>query len=116
MIQVFSVSCLRLISSCARIFAIVLMLLVLSGVPALVNAATHDHTDECSECGSSDPSSCPPGPLCPCAPHMIAAQRVAILIEPLPVAQMQPSTAAPDTRLPPSITGEGVFHPPRHLA
>lgn len=96
------------------------MLLVFSGIPSLVNAATHDHTDECSDCGSGcprscDPGGCPPGPLCPCAPHLIAAERVPILLV-LPVAQPQPATAGPDTTLPPSIVGDGVFHPPRHLA
>lgn len=99
-----------------RILAIALMVLMCSGIPSLVSAAVHDHTDECSDCGSDCPGkSCPPGPLCPCAPHVIAAERVVIVLAHL-VACAQPETAAPDSRLPASIESDRVFHPPRHLA
>lgn len=108
------------IAAFLRIVSIALMVLMCSGIPSLVNAAVHEHTDECSDCGSDcpgncDSKSCPPGPLCPCAPHVIAAERVVIVLAHL-VACAQPETAAPDTRLPASIDGDGVFHPPRHLA
>ena len=97
------------------------MVVTCSGIPSLVNAARHEHTDQCSDCGGDcrgncDPRSCPPGPLCPGAPHLTEAQRVAIVLV-LPVAQAlgaAPTTL--DTRLPLSIVGDGVFHPPRQLA
>jgi hypothetical protein len=90
-----------------------------SGIPALVSAATHDQTDDCSDCGtdcpgSHDPGGCPPGPLCPCAPHVLPAERVPVVLV-SPFVYARPTTHPTDTRLPASVVGDGVFHPPRRL-
>lgn len=96
-----------------------LIVVTSTGVSSLVAVANHDHGSECSDCGpdcpgNCDPHSCPPGPLCRFAPHIVVAQAQPILTVVLNAARRPTFTI--DTRVPPSVTAGGVFHPPRCLA
>ena len=100
-----------------RALTIILIVVASTGVSSLVSGADHD--SECVDCGpdcpgNCDPHTCPPGPLCPCAPHIVVAQAQ-------PAPRVVPNVARRvtftiDTRVPPSVTAGGVFHPPRCLA
>jgi hypothetical protein len=87
-----------------------------SGLLSLAAAATHDHDAECFACDTGCPGSCdplrgPPGPLCCCAPQVLVAPQIALTIID-PVVSSIP-TFHIDTKIPPSITSDRIFHPPR---
>jgi hypothetical protein len=98
---------------------ILLIIATCSGVSSLLAAASHDHTADCADCGpdcpgNCDPHSCPPGPLCPFAPHIVVAQPN--VIPTVVRALAARATFTIDTRVPPSISAGGIFHPPRCFA
>lgn len=102
-----------------RVLAIAWMAVMFGGGPSLVSAAMHQHDDQCAEgdgdCpGNREPGSCPPGPLCPCAPHVVIAERPRV-VRLAPVSTVLPTVFAVNTRMPASVVGDGVFHPPRPL-
>ena len=102
-----------------RVLAVAWMALMFIGVPSLVSVATHQHDDQCADgdgdCPDNrDPGSCPPGPLCPCAPHVVIAERPRVVLL-APISTVQTTVFAIDTRMPASVIGDDVFHPPRPL-
>jgi hypothetical protein len=109
----------RQITALLRVLAVAWMALMFSGAPSLINVAMHQHDEQCADgdgdCpGNRDPGSCPPGPLCPCAPHVVIAEQPRVLVL-APVSTVQPTVFAIDTRVPASVISDGVFHPPRQL-
>lgn len=102
-----------------RTLAVAWIALMLGGVPSLISTAMHQHDEQCadedSDCpGNRDPGSCPPGPLCPCAPHVVIAEPPRMVVLAL-VSTVQRAVFALDTRMPVSVIGDSVFHPPRRL-
>jgi hypothetical protein len=115
------VTCLRYCATLVRVSIIAVLILTCSGISSLVNAATHNPGDQCSDCGSdgpdgSDPRSCPPGPLCPCAPHIIVASEQARVVPIESIAIVPLTVFTVDTRIPASVVSDGVFHPPRLIS
>src|ERR1044071_9565935 len=89
-----------------RVLAVAWMALMFSGGPSLVSAAMHEHDDQYAEgdgdCpGNREPGSCPPGPLCPCAPHVVIAERPRVVCV-APVTRIVATVFAVSTRMPAS--------------
>lgn len=100
-----------------RVLLIAMLVLTCSGLSSLVSAELHDHDDECVNCGSEcpqncNPRSCPPGPLCNGVPHAAIPDRPLVL-QILPV-ETDRGPFPIDARMPASVLGNDVFHPPRH--